>query len=83
MTLTHLDRLTMLLKRVGRYIPDDLATEVRHLHAEWERANRSHPGEVVSLLEPRARELLVKLDEWIATQPGFVPGPRSERPLRQ
>jgi hypothetical protein len=75
MTLTHLDRLTLLLRQVGASLPSDLLSEVRDLHAEWERTMRSHPGEAVTVLEPKARELVTRINEWFVCQPGVVTEP--------
>ena len=78
--MTHIDRLAMTLRRLGTVLPYNLVHEVRCLHVEWEKSMRGNPTEAQTLLEPRARELLRRINAWVASQPGIVPAPKSELP---
>ena len=80
MTVTSIDRLAMTLRRLGTILPDNLAYEVRCLHAEWEKSMRSNPEEAQAVLDPKARELLRRIQLWVADQPGVVQAPKSELP---
>ena len=78
MQLSHLNRLSMLVRRLGP-LPESLAGDVRALSAEWEKTMRTNPSETEALLEPRAREMCRRIEAWAAEQRGVVPQPPGDQ----
>ena len=70
--LPEISRLTLVMRYVSMLIPDEMMNEARELHLDWELAMRAEGDSQLQDLEPEARDLADRMEDWVDSHPAVV-----------